>query len=322
MRINCEILDLRAFLAVLDHGSFHKAAELLHISQPALSRRIKGLERVLGGSLFERSTRRVSPTRIGTDLEPLARRLVDDFDGGVARVGYFGDRQLGQVAIASVPTTACFLLPAVLDEFRARYPDIRLRIMDVTAKDGLEYVARGEAEFGINFLGASRPEFRFTPLVDDEFVVACRLDHPFASRKTVRWCELVDWPLIVSQTSGNRAVIDQALSKSNIMFNWAYEVHHLSTSFGLVEAGLGLSVLPRLATPKRGHPRIAAIPLRQPLVTRTIGIVERRHRSLAPAAEFIRTLLVAKLRQEHPTRTHRPARSLEILKRPTLASTP
>ena len=163
-----------------------------------------------------------------------------------------------------------------------------------------EFLSRGEAEFGINFLGASRREFRFTPIVDDEFVVACRIDHPFASRKTVRWRELVNSPLIVSQTSGNRAVIDQALSKSNIMFNWVYEVHHLSTSYGLVEAGLGLSVLPRLATPKRGHPRIAAVPLRQPLVTRTIGIVERRNRKLAPAAELIRASLVAMLRQQHP----------------------
>ena len=76
---------------------------------------------------------------------------------------------------------------SVSEEVHHAHPDIRFRIVDLSAEEGLECVARGEAEFGINFLGASRSDLKFTPLIDDNFVVACRADHPFASRKFVKW---------------------------------------------------------------------------------------------------------------------------------------
>ena len=83
MRINFELLDLRAFLVVLDLGGFHKAAEALNLSQPALSRRIQSLEAAVGAPLLERTTRRVAATSIGRSLEPLARRLIDELEESV-----------------------------------------------------------------------------------------------------------------------------------------------------------------------------------------------------------------------------------------------
>lgn len=292
MRINCEILDLRAFLAVLDFRNFHRAAESLNISQPALSRRVKSLEAVLGATLLERSTRRVTPTRVGGELEPMLRRMMYEFEDCVFCLGDFGARHQGQLTIASVPTAASAFLPRVLKQFTALYPDIRFRILDVTAKDGLECVARGEAELGINFMGSSRPELKFTPIVDDEFILACRKDHAFASRADLRWRDLTECRLIVSQKSGNRAVIDQALAKSDLRLNWSIEVGHLATSFGLIEAGVGMSVVPRLARPIEDHPLIAVVALREPVVKRTVGIVERRSGSLPRAAAKFRELLI------------------------------
>jgi DNA-binding transcriptional LysR family regulator len=292
MRINCEILDLKAFLAVLDLGSFHKAADQLNMSQPALSRRIQSLELALGASLLERSTRRVAPTRVGRELDPMLRRLIREFEDCVFCVGDFGAKHSGQLTITSVPTAASAFLPRILKRFRTLYPDIGFRILDVTAKEGLECVARGEAEFGINFMGASRPELKFTPLIDDEFVVACRTDHAFASQDKLRWRDLAGHPLIVSQKSGNRAVIDQALAKFDLRLDWSFEVGHLATSFGLIEAGVGMSIIPRLARPREDHPLIAVVPLCDPVVKRTIGIVERRSAQLSRAAAKLRELLV------------------------------
>ena len=215
MRINCEMLDLQAFLAVLDAGSFHRAAVQLHMSQPTVSRRIKALETALGVALLERTTRRVKPTNIGRALDPMLRRLVCEFENCVFSLGDFGVRHPGEVTIASIATAASCFLPRVLKKFITIHPDIRFRIVDLSAEEGLECVASGEAEFGINFLGASRSDLKFTPLIDDNFVVACRADHPFASRAFISWKDLVGESLIISQRSGNRALIDQALARSN-----------------------------------------------------------------------------------------------------------
>jgi len=297
MRINCEILDLQAFLAVLDQGSFHKAARNLNMSQPAVSRRIKALELALGATLLERTTRRVTPTSIGRSLEPTLRRLVCEFENCIFSLSDFGLRHPGELTIASIATAAAYFLPSVIKKFSVHHPDVRFRIVDLSAEEGLECVARGEAEFGVNFLGASRAELRFTPLLEDDFVVACRTDHPLAARKMLCWSDLVGHSLIISQKSGNRAVIDQALARSNLGLNWSFEVIHLSTSFGLVEAGIGVSIIPRLARPFAPHPTIAVVPVRDPVIRRTIGVVERRAGQLSHAASAFRQMLVEEARQ-------------------------
>lgn len=292
MRINCEMLDLQAFLAVVDAGSFHRAAGLLNMSQPSVSRRIKALEGALGVALLERTTRRVKPTTIGRALDPMLRRLVCEFENCVFSLGDFGVRHPGELTVASIATAASCFLPRVLKKFTASHPDIRFRIMDLSAEEGLECVARGEAEFGINFLGASRPDLKFSPLIDDNFVVACRADHAFASRKSINWSDLAGQSLIISQRSGNRALIDQALARSNLRLNWSFEVVHLSTSFGLVEAGVGISIVPRLARPLTENRSIAVVPVCDPVVHRTVGIVERRTGQFSRAATAFRQMLV------------------------------
>ena len=294
MRINFELLDLRAFIAIIDLGGFHKAAETLAISQPALSRRIQGLEAAFGAQLFERSTRRVALTAVGRQIEPLVRRMIDEFENSILSLGEVGRAQHGQVNIACIPTAAFYFLPKVVQAFNALYPRIRFRIVDEGAAECLASVARGEVEFGLNLMGASDPDLTFTPLADDPFVLACRRDHPLAQVEEITWAELQGLPLIgVSRASGNRMLLDTALSRSNIQLQWLCEVNHLSTSLGLVETGLGASVLPRLATPQDDHPIIVTKRIKDPVITRTIGIVERRHARLSPAAQRFRDMLAA-----------------------------
>jgi DNA-binding transcriptional LysR family regulator len=293
--INFELLDLRAFLAIFDSGSFHKAAELLNLSQPALSRRVQGLEARLGTPLLERSTRRVAPTAAGRKLEPMARRLLDELDSSLLSISGIGERQSGKVTIASIPTAAIYFLPRVIRQFNLRYPLIGLRVLDRSPQEALECVVHGEVEFGINMIGSTETDVRFTHLLDDPYVLVCRRDHPLARKKNVAWDDLAGHPLIRigRANSGNRAVLDGALAKANVRLDWFYEVNNLTTSLGLVEAGLGASVLPRLATPHGPHPVIATKPIRSPEVARAIGIVERRQGSLSPAARCFRDMLLA-----------------------------
>src|SRR5689334_2251375 len=202
--MNFELVDLRAFIAVADLGSFHRAAKALNLSQPALSRRIQKLEESLGAPLLERSTRHVALTMVGRDFVPKVRRFLDDFENSVLGIRDLGARSGGQVSIASVPTAVFYFLPRTISRFSAAFPRVRVRILDIGANEGLEAVARGEADFGINFIGASHPEIDFTPLVEDPFVLACRHDHPLAAHAQVTWTELATHRVItVGRTSGN-----------------------------------------------------------------------------------------------------------------------
>jgi DNA-binding transcriptional LysR family regulator len=293
MRINCEILDLRAFQAVVELESFHRAAEALHISQPALTRRIQKLEQSIGAPLLERTTRHVAPTAMGQEVIPLVRRMLEEFDGSLFAIKEGGSQRRGLVTMACVPTAAFYFLPSVIRTFSADYPHIRLRIRDLTANKGLQAVARGEVEFGINLMGNSDPDLSFEPLIDDPFVLAMRKDHPLAKFEAIQWEQLEPYPLVVvDRSSGNRTLLDGALARHNLKLNWFYEVTHLNTSLGLVEAGLGISVLPRLATPQEDHPFLVTRPITSPVVSRTIGIVQRRSSTLSPAAEkFVELLL-------------------------------
>jgi DNA-binding transcriptional LysR family regulator len=293
MNINFELLDLRAFLAVLDLGGFHKAAAALNLSQPALSRRIQSLEAAVGAPLLERTTRHVAATAIGRSIEPLARRLIEELEESIESLTGTGQRRSAQVTLACVPTAAFYFLPSVIERFNAQYPHIRFRILDLSANEALESVARGEAEFGINLTGSSHPELVFTPLVDDPFVLACRRDHPLSKRRRLTWNDLEGQAVIgVSRNSGNRTILDAALARAKVRLEFFYEVNHLTTSLGLVERGLGISVLPKLATPPNGHPTIVTKPIHDPEVKRTIGIIERRAARLSPVAQRFRDMLM------------------------------
>jgi DNA-binding transcriptional LysR family regulator len=147
-------------------------------------------------------------------------------------------------------------------------------------------------EFGIGMEGAVHPEVEFRVLRRDPFVLACRRDHPLARKRGLRWEDLANEVLVgVSRRSGNRLILDRALLPRGIQPNWRYEAEHLSTSLGLVEAGLGVAVVPRLALPRGPHPVLVARPLGEPRIDRATGVVLKRGAEPGPAARALLDLL-------------------------------
>lgn len=293
MLINCEILDIRGFLSIIETGSFSKAALDLNISQPALSRRIRSLEERIGSPLLERTTRRVSPTSVGRQLQPAFLRMLDELETSILSISEAASKKSGQVTIACGPAAAFYFLPQVIRRFSERYPKIRVRILELLASDGLDAVIQGNADFGINVQGASEPNVTYTPIATDPFVLVCKEDHPLAKKRSIRWSELSGYPLIgFSRHSGNFAILDHALSDQRLDLDWAYEANHLSTTLGLLEANLGVAVLPRVAILQIRNSVIVSVPLKAPTVVRTIGIVERRTGHLSPAALLFRDILM------------------------------
>nr|WP_284504400.1 MULTISPECIES: LysR family transcriptional regulator [unclassified Caballeronia] len=284
---------MQAFRAVVELGSFRKAAEAVNISQPALSRRIDKLEEALGVRLFERTTRSVTLTTVGRAFAPSAEQLLDDLDVALLGIRDVSSSRLGHVTIACVPSVAYYFLPSAVASFHRRFPRIRVKLLDASANEVLSAVISGEADFGVSFMGSQESEVDFKVLLQEQFVAACRRDHPLARKKRVTWNELYEHEYVsVDKTSGNRLLLDQALSAVSPRAPSVCETRHVTTMLGLVEAGLGVAAVPSMAMPGRNHHILTSVPLVDPVVKRRVGIVRRRGRTLTPAAqEFHQTIL-------------------------------
>nr|WP_316641971.1 LysR family transcriptional regulator [uncultured Roseateles sp.] len=286
MAIKFDLNDLLAFRAVAELGNFRRAAEAVHISQPAFSRRIEKLEQALGAKLLERTTRRVSLTAVGRDFARKVQQLLDDLDTTLLGIRGIAATRLSEVTIACVPSTVYYYLSRVIVRYRESYPKIRLRVFDAGANEVLNAVARGEADFGLNFIGSQEPDIDFHPLLEERFVAACRRDHPLARKRSVSWTELAAYDFIaVAKSSGNRLLLDQALAGLPGRPESVYEAQHVTTLLGLVEAGLGVAAVPSLAMPGKDHPLLVSVPLQDPVVTRHVGLIRRKSRTLSPAAQ-------------------------------------
>ena len=292
MALNFDLNDLQAFRAVAESSNFRKAAEAIHISQPAFSRRIEKLEEALGVRLLDRTTRRVSLTAVGREFDRKVQSLLDELDNMLLGIRGVAATRMGEVTIACVPSTVYYYLSQVISRYHERYPKIRVKVFDASANEVLAAVARSEADFGLNFIGSQESDIEFKPLLEERFVAACRRDHPLAKKRRVSWTELAAYDYIsVGKSSGNRLLLDQALAGVAGCPQILYEAQHVTTMLGLVEAGLGVAAVPSMAMPGSDHPLLVSVPLVDPIITRRIGLIRRKGRSMSPAAgqiyEFI-----------------------------------
>jgi DNA-binding transcriptional LysR family regulator len=284
--INFDLNDLLAFRAVAELSNFRKAAESVHISQPAFSRRIDKLEQALGVRLLDRTTRRVNLTATGRDFARKVKALLDELDNTLLGIKGVSTTRMGEVTIACVPSTVYYFLSRVIHRYHMQYPKIRVKVFDAGANDVLAAVAKGEADFGLNFMGSQEPDIEFKLLLVERFVAACRRDHPLARKRKATWSDLAKFDYVsVSKSSGNRLLLDQALAHVSGRPQPVFEAEHVTTMLGLVEAGLGVAAVPALAMPGPDHPLLVSVPLSDPVVTRRVGLIRRKGRSLSPAAQ-------------------------------------
>jgi len=288
-----DVLGVQAFIAIADHGGFHKAADALHITQTALTRRLQNIESSLGVMLVERTTRSVALTRVGQDFLPQARRLLTELSMALFEIQENGKALRGDVSMACVPTAGVQFLPRIIQQYSARHPENRIKILDYSSEGVADAVLRREAEFGIHLAEPQHSELESVPLLQDRFVLICRSDHALAARKSVPWKRLQPYPLIFAGAeSGNRPLLDLALGKGAPALQSFYEVQRSSTAVGLVAAGVAAAIVPSLAVQSGAYPSIKVVALTDPVISRTLVLVSRRKAQLSPAAQALYTLIL------------------------------
>jgi DNA-binding transcriptional LysR family regulator len=210
-----DLAELRAFCAAVDLGSLGRAARLLRVSQPALSKRMRTMEAVVGTPLVERSPRGITPTPAGAKLYVEARKLlvqaeaVDDLVRGLS-----GEE--APVRLAASHTIAEFVLPGPLVDFeRRRDRHLSVELMVANSIVVRELVRDGRADFGIaavDGLASGVGSLTETPFCDDEVILAVPTGHPWATRKSVPFEQFVATPLVMRDPSANtRRVVEEAL---------------------------------------------------------------------------------------------------------------
>lgn len=307
MRIG--LVELETFIAVAELGSFSQAAQRLHVTQPSVTTRVKRLEDALGTKLFVRTTRRVETTPDGTRLLREAsaalaslRTLVDEFtqEGRLARQ---------RVVVAATPIIASDVLPPLVRSFSERFTDIRLTLLDLVHREVLAAVESGEADVGVLALDGEDQRFRAEPLMTEDVLLVVPRQHPLASRREVTLEQIADCKLmIIEQFQPMRQRIAEELQRRGVQMPPATVVAHVHTLLGMLNAGMGVALMPRYMATRcqvEGH---AACEIDGIRLTRTYSLVHLRKATPSSAtvsfASFLRKALEGGL--ESATRLYSP----------------
>lgn len=292
MGINLGITHFRCIAAVEQYESFTAAADSLQIGQSSLSRTVAEAERRLNVQLFTRTTRRLEVTAEGREIAEYARRILSAFDDGRADIARFltGDR--GSVTIACLPSVAATLLPPYVVSFRKSHPDVYLSVKDGLLGSSLDAVRLGKADLAIVAVQGVLSGLKQIPIGLDSFYCAVPRSHRFASAKYIEWAQLAGEPFIeFGAESSIEGPVRRALDDAGTVTGPTVQAQNVGAVAGLVAAGMGITVVPRLVLPMISFAGLAHVPL-MPTVERTISIVHLAdRRQTACTRAFIDSIL-------------------------------
>ena len=285
--MNYTLRQLRVFVAVAQQGSFSQAGQMIGLSQSAVSHSIKELETEMGIRLLDRTTREVLLTEAGEQLASRLERLLEELNTTLLDVRSYGQQRSGTVRVAASQTISAHLMPQCLAASQLRFPDIKIMLRDRPQQWVLQGIRNAEVDFGIAIGPLQVDDFECEAILEEPFLLLCRQDDPLADRQTVRWEMLNSRQLVLQDySSGSRVLIDEALREQQVEAEIVQEIGHPATLYPMVEAGIGISILPALALPlPQGRPLL--VRRIEPEINRSIMLIRRKNRSLTPAAEAI-----------------------------------
>lgn len=281
--------SLRIFLAVADSESFTRAAEQLYLTQPAISKRIAGLESQLNSRLFDRIGHNIQLTASGKLLKQHAQKLLQDMAFARQQLRNLSGEAAGPLQIATGHHIGLHRLPSVWTSISQNYPDIELQIHFMDSEQAYEQVIEGNMECAVVTL-PEHPAADLThyPLWQDDMAIYCSSNSPLRDENTLKIEELMDHTVILPEkhTFTRQAIIEH-FKQRNVFFSNIRTGDYLETIKVLVECGLGWSVLPTILENKR----LTRLLPEQFSLTRTLGLIHHKKRPLSNAAKLFLTLM-------------------------------
>jgi LysR family transcriptional regulator, hydrogen peroxide-inducible genes activator len=277
-----ELHQLRYFCAVADSGSFSRAAEHCHVSQPSLSQQILKLESELGTRLFDRLGRSVRLTEVGKTFLPRARAVLRELESARSDVVESKDSVSGQVTVGVIPTVAPYFLPPVLAAFSKRFAESAVTVVEEITPVLLERLRAGTIDIAVLALPIRGHEFDPLPLLTEPLFAALPKKHALARRTSIALRDLRKEPfLLLRDGHCFRENAVAACDRARISPQVVFESGQFSSLLALVGAGVGVSLVPAMAVDRRSQVRFVRIS--DPAVSRTIGALTLRGRSLSRA---------------------------------------
>lgn len=271
---------LRTFVEVADHGNIRDASERLYRTPSAVSMTLKQIEDRLGCPLFE-TDRKSTLTEMGRFLYDQSVIVLRDYDRAMERIDAQSKARSGRLRIASVPSVATMLLPGFLQRFAATRPDLDIDLVDTDSTDVRHLVETGEVDLGIAGLPADLPGIASETIFRDPFKLVCRSDSPLAQRTDeLDWSDLDGVAMILNEAARNlpSAAFQRLAGQARL------SVRNVASLIAMVQAGMGVTLLPSLATVNLPA-TLAARPLRDPVCMRTLGLHWRLGRTPSPVAQ-------------------------------------
>lgn len=255
-----EIRDLRYVLTLAETRNFSVAAQRLHLSQSALSHRIRALELSLDCALFTRTTRRVAPTEAGETLVLLARRVLGEMDIALQSIVEMSAGLRGTLRLAVVHTFGVSQMPRLIAAFHARHPDVRVICRELPARQIEEQVLAGQADLGVGYAPAQLPGLVVDALAAEDFVVAVGRNHAVAASLPLdvgALCTL-RWALLTPEFA-SRALVDRRFEALGVVPDVRIEMNSVEALIGIVLHGGLAAVLPRVAVEAQHGLRALAV---------------------------------------------------------------
>jgi DNA-binding transcriptional LysR family regulator len=297
-----DLRHLRAFAAIVDAGGYARAAQRLHVSQPALSRQIGVLESDLGVRLFDRLGRRVQLTSEGEDLLRRGRRILGEADSLGERARALRGGQSGLLRVGATPQNIEGLLADFLARHRRRHPGIEVHLVEEGALGLQRRLELGEVQVAIIQSGLEQfPGRRLFPI---SLIAATSPRHPLTRRAVLEFAELAEERLLILRRDfGSRAWFDAACQGAHIRPTVLLESGAPATLLALAGAGYGVAVLPSNVKLPRGRVRAVLLVHRGAAIGRWVSICWDPQRFLAPYAEQFVAELAAFTRRSYPGRS-------------------
>jgi len=239
-----ETLD--CFVILNDMGSFHAAANVMNLSQPALSRRISKLEADLGVNLLDRKKKKVTLTPVGKECLESAKQIVTLSNKLVKRTREVGEATGRKISIGTIPSMIEPLVIPVARKFNETYKLARISVHEVNSEMVLKFVADGDVDFGIGISMTRSDETEFLPLFTEPLCIAFSQDHALSDKPKLSWKILENYPVSYnSTTSGNWLQLQSALKSRDVYPDWRFECLSLMGVMSFVVNGSSVAVLPK-----------------------------------------------------------------------------